>query len=553
VGPGLTTAGTVIVNGSFMQGAGGTLSFQFSGTTPGTGYSQLQVNGGNVTLGGTQSARNDHGFVFAGGQTFTVIAAGVPGMISGTFATDMLPTLTGSLTWTTTIGATTVTDTVNAPTPPAFNATPNPLGFGSQPEEVATAPMAITFTNTGGGTLTISSGLAASGDFKQVGGTCGALPINIVPGPGCTVTYTFTPTSAGTLESLTLLVTDNTATSPHTLTLTGTGIAPSPTLAGPGGTTSITFPDTMANTVSSPISAVLSVQAGTGTLEITSITLSMASTGTGTTQFAIQMGGTTTCPVSGGTLAGGASCTVGVEFTPTTTGLQQAQLNVTTSNFGSPTFPSMSLFLQGTGIPNTGPPVTITPTSSNGGNPTTSTILPGDTTVYTLVIQPAPGFVGMLQVACQELTPIPATIFTASPAVINVTSSPSGPITVTCTLQTNCTTALVGPRAPWGGRPWTPPPAAAVLLAAVLAAMRWRRGGSGRAVARQLVPVCGAVLLVVVVLTCAACVNNPKPLLPGAGTTPAGVYQMQIVVTATTSGGAKLPPVMGPVLTVHVI
>jgi hypothetical protein len=68
-----------------------------------------------------------------------------------------------------------------------------------------------------------------------------------------------------------------------------------------------------------------------------------------------------------------------------------------------------------------------------------------------------------------------------------------------------------------------------------------------------MVPVCGMALLVLLMLTWTACVNNPAPLLRGAGTTPAGVYQLQVVATATTSAGVKLPPVLGPVLTVHII
>jgi hypothetical protein len=274
------------------------------------------------------------------------------------------------------------------------------------------------------------------------------------------------------------------------------------------------------------------------------------STGTVSTQFAIQTGSGTTCPVGGGSLAGGASCTVAVTFTPTSLGFEDAELNIFSSNFGSPSFPSRFLYLSGTGTPNLGPPLTITAVSTNGSNGTTETLLAGDTGVYTLIIQPAAGFTGTIMVSCQELTPIPATIFTASPSTITVTTSPSGPITVTCTLQTNCNTALVGPRPPWNAPPWTPPPFAAVLLLAMLAAMRWRRSEthSVRSFARQIVPIGAMLLLVLLMLTWTACVNNPKPILPGSATTPAGVYNLQVVATVTSTGQTvKLP------LTVHII
>src|SRR5208282_1238179 len=147
---------------------------------------------------------------------------------------------------------------------------------------------------------------------------------------------------------------------------------------------------------------------------------------------------------------------------------------------------------------------TLTTMSANGS---TVTVLPGDTATFTIVVQPNPGFIGMIMLSC--VSGIPATIATANPAVINVTMSPSPPIVVTCTLQTNCVTALVAPRAPWNAPPWTPPPFGVVLVVAMLAATQWRRRGpaGGRGFVRQLIPMCGMLLLVLLVMTWTACVS----------------------------------------------
>jgi len=125
-----------------------------------------------------------------------------------------------------------------------------------------------------------------------------------------------------------------------------------------------------------------------------------------------------------------------------------------------------------------------------------------------------------------------------------VTTSPSPPINVMCTLQTNCVTSLVGPRAPgeWPGTPAPPITAAgglALLLALVLrerAAGSQRRGERGAWVAR-VSPLLATFALLLLVMTWTACASNPPRLIPNAPATPAGVYQIQLVATAP--GGVK--------------
>jgi hypothetical protein len=542
------SSGILTINGSYTQSSTGTLAIEIDGTTAGTQYSQLMVNG-TATLAGTLQLIQDNGFVPAVGDTFTIVPATGEVGIFATINTGTFPAFPAfSASYIVPPGV-----VLQAAGNPTLNATPNPLAFGSVPEET-TSTMSVTFTNTGSGTLMITGGLNPSGgnagDFKPTGGTCGATPISITPGPGCTVTYAFTPTTGGA-ESTTVTVTSNATNTPPALTLSGTGIAPNPNLVGPSGASSMTFANQPVGTASAPMTATLSVKAGSGTLLITGITVSMVSTGGATTDFVIDTtaAGMTTCPnvnVTGATpqpLAGGASCTIGVDFTPTTTGTRLGQVNVFASDFGNG-FPQI-LFLSGDGVPNTAPPVSMTATSGNGVNGGVSSIVQGDTATFPVTVTVNAGFSGVIQFACMAVTAsgapttIPSTIVTTSPASITVTASANAQtFTEDCTIQTNCVAMLVGPRPPWNGPgPWTPAPLAGMSGLALLLAMLCRKlsPATGRGRGGGMVPLGAAVLLVLLVMTWTACVSNPPPAIPNAPTTPVGVYHIQLMATVTAT------------------
>jgi Phosphoesterase family len=85
----------------------------------------------------------------------------------------------------------------------------------------------VTFTNTGRGALTFGSE-PITGDFSFTGqGTCSS---SLAPGANCTISVKFTPTT-GTRAG-TLTVNDNASTSPQVVTLTGTGVSPTPPSTG---------------------------------------------------------------------------------------------------------------------------------------------------------------------------------------------------------------------------------------------------------------------------------------------------------------------------------
>jgi filamentous hemagglutinin family protein len=82
--------GALTINGNYVQGPGGTLVVEIGGTTGGSQYDQLIVNG-NVTLGGTLNVTLVNGYVPAGGETFGVVQSS--GAVSGTFASTNFPAI----------------------------------------------------------------------------------------------------------------------------------------------------------------------------------------------------------------------------------------------------------------------------------------------------------------------------------------------------------------------------------------------------------------------------------------------------------------------------
>src|ERR1039458_2504534 len=72
------------------------------------------------------------------------------------------------------------------------------LQFGNQSVGVASAAQTVTFENTGNATLTLSqTTYTATGAFTVTGGTC-VSRTSLASGATCTLTVTFTPTSATT-------------------------------------------------------------------------------------------------------------------------------------------------------------------------------------------------------------------------------------------------------------------------------------------------------------------------------------------------------------------
>ena len=283
----------------------------------------------SITASGDYSQTNTCG---------TSLAAGAKCTVSVTFAPSALGARTGTLT---------ITDSANnSPQSASLTGTgivqaalsPATESFGNQAVRTASATKIATLTNNLGTPLTISS-IAVSGDYSQTN-TCGT---SVAAGAICSINVTFSPTTTGSRTGI-LTVTDSASNSPQTVSLTGSGILQA--TVSPG---SLSFGNQAVGTASATKIATLTNNLGTP-LTISSITTSG------------DYSQTNTC---GASVASGATCTVSVMFTPTTTGTRPGTLTVTDSAINSP----QTVSLSGNGVV----PVTVSPSTLAFGNQAVTT------------------------------------------------------------------------------------------------------------------------------------------------------------------------------------
>jgi hypothetical protein len=189
------------------------------------------------------------------------------------------------------------------PNSPTATLSSSVLNFGYHQIGTSSLVQKVTLTNGGLVPLTISSIAIDNADFTQTN-TCGS---SVAAGKSCTITLTFKP-SQPIAESATLTINDNAVNNPQTATLTGTGAITStvifPVTLNYGMVKvgqSSTLPVTLANASNQPLTIQQIVSSPSVYTE------------------------TNTC---GASLAGGASCTVNVAFTPTQVGLVKGSLSM---------------------------------------------------------------------------------------------------------------------------------------------------------------------------------------------------------------------------------
>jgi hypothetical protein len=147
---------------------------------------------------------------------------------SCTFTLTFTPTVTGVR-----YGSITITDN-DAASPQVLNLTgegwqtsesPASLSFGSIPIGTSSAPQTVSIANQGKTVLDISSvniqdnSFHNSPNYTQTS-TCGS---SLNPGKNCKFTVTFTPTVKGNLSGVLLVFTSDPATSPVSISLSGSG------------------------------------------------------------------------------------------------------------------------------------------------------------------------------------------------------------------------------------------------------------------------------------------------------------------------------------------
>jgi len=204
---------------------------------------------------------------------------------------------------------------------PTVTLTPTSLTFPPQLIGTTSKAQAVTLKNTGLGILKITKG-AITGPFGETT-NCGAI---VNPGSSCTMSVTFKPKTIGPASG-SISITDNAPSSPQTISLQGTGtdVQLSPL--------SLNFGNQTVGTTSGRKIITLTNK-GTVTLSISGIAI----TGTNPGDFAEG----DNCGTS---LAAGASCSIAVTFTPTTTGPRSANVSVSDNGGGSP----QQVALTGTG------------------------------------------------------------------------------------------------------------------------------------------------------------------------------------------------------------
>ena len=208
---------------------------------------------------------------------------------------------------------------------PSYSVLPNPLNFGNvqlgATLTTATAPvLSVDVNNTGDTALTRGAAATISGtnanQFAIVTNGCTATSLAIAG--TCAITVRFLPTSAG-VKTATLSISYGGV--PQPVTLTGAGwtavtVTPATTATAP-----YSFGAVAAGTTSAPTTFTLTNPAGNPTLNIAAITFSS------TYFYRDGPAGTATGGTCGSSLAGGATCTILVVFSPP----PSTQLGVATS------------------------------------------------------------------------------------------------------------------------------------------------------------------------------------------------------------------------------
>jgi hypothetical protein len=368
----------------------------------------------------------------------------------------------------------------------------------------------VNLSNTGNAPMTITS-IAADGNFAQTN-NC---PASLAGRSYCTVSVAFTPplTVPGG-QSGTLTIVDDASGSPHTVALSGTGaIAAEAELS----TTSLAFAGQLLGTTSATHTVTLS-NSGDLPLGIVSIVASG--------DFAQA----NNCSTS---LAGGASCTISVTFTPTATGDRSGSVTITDGTPGS----QHTVTLSGTGTD-----------FSLSSDPTSREITAGASATYALSVSPVSGFNQSVALSCTKPTQLTLATCSVSPSAVTPDGTNAATVTVTVT------TTARGMAPPFGGPRWhrgglraplQDPPLGrhtglplqvwlVALLAVTVVAAAFRPPQENvRLRPDATVTLAGALLLV---LLWAACGGGGTPPAPHPGT-PAGTYTLTVTGTVTTGSG----------------
>ena len=414
---------------------------------------------------------------------------------------------------------------------PAVTLTPGSLTFTSTPQGITSAAQSVTVTNSGAATLHISSVLLSGsnpGDFQVANACSGAYSVAST----CNISVTFSPLGAGQ-RTANITISDDAPDSPQSVQLAGTGAAlPPGTPIAKLTPNSISFGTvTQGSTVAAQVVTLSS--SGTGPLHITSV----ASAGTNASDFGV----TNNCTAP--SYAVGATCTIGVSFSPLATGARVAFITVTDDAPNSPQTIKLSATVAAA--------VTISPASPGS---TSITVTAGQTATFNLLLTPGPGFAGTISFACAG-APAAANCAAPNAQLVGGTS-----VTYAATVATTANTMIAPPpRAP------QLPPFVWLRVSSLLAcwaafvlflfASKLRRWSANAALPRVAALAVFASVCVFAAAGCAGGGASPSPQVvptPRVIGTPQGTSTITLTPTVTNSAGTLLPGIPPVQLTLTV-
>jgi hypothetical protein len=225
-------------------------------------------------------------------------------------------------------------------------------------------PKTVSVTNTGDQALALTAWSIQGVNAEDFNGAASCslpavLPANSSTSGTCSVSVVFSPSAAG-LRQASVTFSDNSPGSPQIVPLSGTGVAPTPSLTV--APASMVFPATNQGSTSAPMSVTLT-SSGSVALHISSIALAGSNPG----DFSIV---STTC-VPGSYLPN-TSCTLSVAFSPAGPNQRSALVVVADDAPGSPQ--AVALSGSGTGQAVSKPALGIAPASISFAATTQGTI-----------------------------------------------------------------------------------------------------------------------------------------------------------------------------------
>jgi Animal haem peroxidase/Abnormal spindle-like microcephaly-assoc'd, ASPM-SPD-2-Hydin/RTX calcium-binding nonapeptide repeat (4 copies) len=209
-------------------------------------------------------------------------------------------------------------------TSPIAVVVPDTFNFGNR-NVGSTTTTPINLTNSGNVTLAISSIQVTGTDFSRVPGGCGT---TLAAGVTCSIQVRFQPTGA-VLRTGLLRITQNSNNVPGSVqdvALSGTGVVQLPVASVSPAT--LDFGNLQVNSTFQQ--AVTVTNTGTGT---TPLAIGTGVTGTGFSRVNVAGGINPNC---GTTLAAGLSCDITVRFRPTTGGVKNGNLRITSNSNNLP-------------------------------------------------------------------------------------------------------------------------------------------------------------------------------------------------------------------------